>query len=308
MKIGTKVIGKMIVDEIAMVREGNHLVPVDEMSAEVLATIPLRTQVLVTAKVPRNLRQHRLAWALATKISEACDFLADREAAMDWLKIKARHVRYIHDHNNGETAIIPKSIRFAALDQMAFDRLFKRMVFVTVTQILPGIDEAALRAEIESMVGIDPAPPETAKPKPERKQRKPRAPIEKISVITNAESQPLDTSAPNPAERKEAQATSIDSSQIVSETVPESDPGAQVQFSLQPFYDKKFNIADWTEWTKAWLMAALIDTNVSDQDVMLRWNNERALRNECGVTTDTRQPMFDLYSKTIERIRNRRKS
>src|ERR1700692_4057083 len=105
-------------DELHMMREGNHLVPVDEMSAEELARLPLRQQVLVKVTMPRHLRQHRLAWALATKIAEACDWLHDREDAMAWLKIKARHVRYIHNIHSGETQIVPKSIRFASLDQM----------------------------------------------------------------------------------------------------------------------------------------------------------------------------------------------
>ena len=165
-------------NELHMVREGNHLVPIDEMSSEELARIPSRQQVLVTVRFPRNIRQHRLAWALATKVAEACEWLHDREDAMAWLKIKARHVRYIHDNHNGETQIIPKSIRFAALDQMGFDRIFRRMVYVTVTEIIPGIDEAALRTEIESMVGIDDRPT----PAPAKKRGRPRLPA-KVSII-----------------------------------------------------------------------------------------------------------------------------
>ena len=135
-----------------MVREENHLVPIDkEMSSDELARIPLRQQVhFVAVRGPRNIRQHRLAWALATKVAEACDWLHDREDAMAWLKIKARHVQYIHDHRNNETHIIPKSIRFAALDQMGFDRIFRRMVYVTITEIIPGLDgeqRCALRSD-----------------------------------------------------------------------------------------------------------------------------------------------------------------
>ena len=160
-----------------MVREGNHLVPIDEMSSDELARIPLRQQVLVAVRVPRNIRQHRLAWALATKVAEACDWLHDREDAMAWLKIKARHVQYIHDHRNNETHIIPKSIRFAALDQMGFDRIFRRMVYVTITEIIPGLDEAALRIEIESMVGID-----ALEPTPPKRRGRPRLPAP-VSII-----------------------------------------------------------------------------------------------------------------------------
>src|ERR1700722_1015636 len=116
-----------------MRREGGHLVPVDAVSAEMLAEIPLNTGVMVTIKVPRNLRQFRLAWVLADIVSKSCDWLPDRETAMDWLKIKARHVRMIHDPLRNKTAIIPKSIAFASLDQAGFKRVFDRMVSVVVT-------------------------------------------------------------------------------------------------------------------------------------------------------------------------------
>ncbi len=140
--------------EIPMRREGSHLVPIDTVSAEMLAEIPLSTGVMVTVKVPRNLRHFRLAWVLADIVSKSCDWLPDREASMDWLKIKARHVRIIHDPLRNKTAIVPKSISFASLDQVGFKRVFDRMVHVVVTEIIPGMDEQSLRAEIEKIVGI----------------------------------------------------------------------------------------------------------------------------------------------------------
>lgn len=138
-----------------MCREGNRLVPVDPVSAEMLAEVPLGKQVMVTIKVPRNLRHFRLAWVLADIVSKSCDWLHDREAAMDWLKIKARHVRMIHDPLRNTTAIIPKSIAFASLDQLGFKRVFDRMISVVVTEIIPDMDEKSLRAELENIVGIE---------------------------------------------------------------------------------------------------------------------------------------------------------
>jgi hypothetical protein len=139
--------------ELAMRREGNRLAPMDEMSAEELAKVPLNKDLLVTIKTPRNTRQFRLAWALAKKVSEACDFLQDSESAMDWLKIKARHVKIIQNPKTGQVVIIPKSIAFASLSQDAFKRVLDRMIYVTVTEVIPGLDEGKLRAEIMAMVG-----------------------------------------------------------------------------------------------------------------------------------------------------------
>lgn len=158
--------------EIPMRREGAHLVPVDAVAAEMLAEVPTNTGVMVTVKVPRNLRQFRLAWALADIVSKSVDFLADRESAMDWLKIKARHVRMIHDPLRNVTAIVPKSISFASLDQAGFARVLNRMIYVTTTEIIPGLEESSLRAELESIVGIEPSPElPAAKPRASRAKK-----------------------------------------------------------------------------------------------------------------------------------------
>jgi hypothetical protein len=286
-------------DEIHMVREGNHLVPVDEMSSEELARLPLRQQVLVKVTMPRNLRQHRLAWALATKVAEACDWLHDRDDSMAWLKIKARHVRYIHDTHSGETQIVPKSIRFAALDQMGFDRIFKRMVYVTVTEIIPGMDETALRAEIESMVGVDTAPPEVAPTKePKRRGRppKPRDPIEPISIIP-------DNTFPGDRPLPELPNADGPLAHPSASPAPLHSPAAQEAATVQALHPK--TATEWAAYCRTWLAEYEKDPTKTDQDAMLRWNNERALRNDCGVTSDERQPLFVEYGNTIERMRGR---
>jgi hypothetical protein len=299
-------------DELHMVREGNHLVPVDEMSAEELAKLPLRQQVLVKVTMPRNLRQHRLAWALATKVAEACDWLHDREDAMDWLKIKARHVRYIHDHRNGETQIVPKSIRFAALDQTGFDRVFRRMVYVTVSEIIPGLDEAALRAEIESMVGIDPGPPPEPEQPKRRRRTRPGLPdpvsiipaIEPVNAGDNPagpaaseepppETQPTTNSNPAPEPVTEPKDPSPGlSAQPVPPPPPPASKAGQAALPV--------DFLTWKDFALSWIAADRDDTEKTDQDMMIRWNRERSLRNKCGVTDAERQPIFEVYTAAVE--------
>ncbi len=139
--------------EMAMRRVGHALTPIDPMSDEELMLLSTDKDVLVTAWVPRNVKQHRLAWGLAGKIAEAVDNIHDADDAMDWLKIKCRHVKYLTDPRTGQVQIIPKSIAFASLTQQAFGRLLNRMVYVTCTEIIPGLDEGALRRELLKMVG-----------------------------------------------------------------------------------------------------------------------------------------------------------
>lgn len=138
--------------ELAMRRVGNRLAAIDPVSEDELATVPQDKDLLVTIKTPRNVKQFKLAWCLAKKVSEAVDFLHDSEDAMNWLKIKARHVRILQDPKSGQIAIVPKSIAFASLSQDNFAKVFNRMIYVTCTEIIPGLDEGSLRSEIEAMV------------------------------------------------------------------------------------------------------------------------------------------------------------
>ena len=117
--------------------------------------IPLNRDLLVTVKTPRNPKQFRLAWALADIVSRSCDWLQDREVAMAWIKIRARHVNMISEPLTGKVAIVPRSIAFASLDQAGFKRVLDRMIYVVTTEIIPGMEEGALQRELESMVGAD---------------------------------------------------------------------------------------------------------------------------------------------------------
>jgi hypothetical protein len=138
--------------EYAMRREGSHLVPVDAVAAEEIANLPAK-DLLVTVRTPRNIRQHRLAWALADKVADACDWLLDRQDAMDYLKLKAHHVRIMQNPKTGQTFIVPKSIAFASIDQQGFNRFFNRVVWIVCNEVIPGLKEKDLRDELLKMVG-----------------------------------------------------------------------------------------------------------------------------------------------------------
>lgn len=142
--------------EIACRRRGSTLVPVDEIAADELRLAAKDgADVMVEVRSRRNPKQHRLAWALAEKVAQSCDHLRDRDEAMDALKIAARHVEWRTDLRTGEVHPVPKSIAFASCTQAQFSRLLNRFLHIVVTDVLPGIAESDLRAEIEAMVSGD---------------------------------------------------------------------------------------------------------------------------------------------------------
>lgn len=276
-------------DEIPMRREGNRLAPVDQMAEELLAKIPADKQVLVTAHLPRNINHHRLAWALATKVAEACDFLHDPEDAMEWLKLKARHVRFVVDHRSGETLIIPKSIRFASVDQQTFSRIFNRMVYVTVTEIIPGLDEGALRSEIEQMVGI--APPAVEPSKPKRKSQRANPEPQQPRTSDNGSGKAI---------------TKGGTHTIRAQHDPQGDVGTHGQPSsngnLAAAGSPPKNAKEWVTYSVRWLTEAR-DKRIPSTEILARWTNELKLRMECGLTPKERDPVFELFTEIVNDIR-----
>lgn len=141
--------------EIIVYRKGMSLHPVDDIAAETLQKIPESEEIKGQWTRPRHLKQLRLAWVLAQKCADACDWLFDRKDAMEIMKIKARHVRWITDPNTGEVYPRTQSIAFANLDQDAFDRVFNRFIYIICTEIVPGIKEDELRQEVLEAVDGD---------------------------------------------------------------------------------------------------------------------------------------------------------
>jgi hypothetical protein len=155
-----------------------------EVFAQEFGHIKMNADLEVKATQPRSLKQLRFAWALARKVAESGALGdCDQTDCMDYLKMKCRHVRYVTNVYGGgtETIVVPKSIRFAAMDQTAFQRLMNRMIWVVATEILPDVPESTLRDEIERMAGVS-AP----EPDPPKRQRKPRLPTP-VSIIPATE-------------------------------------------------------------------------------------------------------------------------
>lgn len=271
-------------EEIAMRREGERLAPIDPVSAEKLAAVPTNVDLLVTVKTPRNVKHFQKAWVLAQKVSEACDWLTDREVAMAWLLIKARHVRYVHDLNNNQAVIIPKSIAWASLDQSAFTRLYNRILYVVTSEIIPGLDEGDLRREIEAMVGID----HTETP-PRRKRHSSQQATGAQPAAANTESAApqATTKGGNHTARGESDTVTSNASQPVLDPAQAGLPKTGVEYLA---------------YATAWLQEAR-EQRLSPDYIMRRWTQELALRLKCKATEAQRDKVFELYTEVLDDLR-----
>jgi hypothetical protein len=118
-------------------------------------TVPLDAEVRAELATERNMALLKFAWSLAGIIAENTEFYLDKQDAMDsvqppGLKVLARHCKTVIDPETGECVIKPMSLK--RLSNEAFLRLVRRMVWVTCNQILPGMEDGPLRAEIEDMI------------------------------------------------------------------------------------------------------------------------------------------------------------
>lgn len=259
------------------------------------ARIKQGADVVVEATQSRNIRQHRLFWGLAGKIAESGVLGdVDERDVVDYLLLKCKHVRYVTNrHRDGvETTPIVKSIRFAAMDQTAFDRLFNRALFIVTSEILPDMPEGDLRAEVEKMAGVSTPEPE-AKPKAAPKQRRPRATDPKpVSVI------PVDDTPPG------APADDTPSSPSASAApAPPSSPAAIGDRAAPASGPATMDVRGWQDYCFEWLKAVDDDDEKTDIDVMTKWSGELALRNKCGVTSGDRQKLFEYMNAILEKKR-----
>ena len=141
------------------VRKLKALYPADEAGEAILRTLAQGELVEITLRRPRNIKHHRLFWALASLCWEQIDNrddYPDVEDLVTELKIVTGHYtkRFINLDGKRYTVLTPKSISFAAMEQPAFEEFFERCADWIVANVLPGVTKEELRSEIEQMVGI----------------------------------------------------------------------------------------------------------------------------------------------------------
>jgi hypothetical protein len=133
----------------------NSLRPVDEAGEDALRKIGQGELVTIEMKRPRNVKHHRMFWALMTIVwnnmdNERYPTVEDLVAAV---KISAG-LRTRIELPNGEIGFVPGSIAFHKMDQTAFGDFYERVCDLLAKHFLPGVTSADLKAEVETMIGM----------------------------------------------------------------------------------------------------------------------------------------------------------
>lgn len=133
----------------------NSLRPVDEGGEDALRKIGHGEMVMIEVKRHRNIKHHRMFWALMTLVWEQMDTeryptVEDLVAAV---KISAG-LRTRIELPNGEVGFIPGSIAFHKMSQDDFSAFYERVCDLLAKHFLPGVTSAQLREEVEIMIGL----------------------------------------------------------------------------------------------------------------------------------------------------------
>lgn len=129
--------------------------PTDEAGQDALRKIGNGELVTVEVRKSRNIRHHRMFWALMTIVHDNMDHsrYPTVEDLTSAVKIAAG-LRTRIELPNGEVGFIPGSIAFHRMDQIAFGAFYDRVCDLICQHFLPGVESDALREEVEIMCGV----------------------------------------------------------------------------------------------------------------------------------------------------------
>ncbi|WP_341893789.1 hypothetical protein [Ferrovibrio terrae] len=128
--------------------------PVDQAGLDAIARLGMGEMVMVEIKRPRNIKHHRLYWALVGLVWENLDH--ERYPTPDSLHAAFKvclGIRTEITMPGGTIAYIPGSISFEKMDQAEFSAFYDRVCDLIAKHFLPGVTNKELRAEICSMTG-----------------------------------------------------------------------------------------------------------------------------------------------------------
>ena len=135
---------------------GSYLVPADNQAYKLVKSIVYGDIVLLETKKARNPQHHRKMWALISRVHEN---LPD-----DWQEIYPTPEKLmlaikfdlglctITKLASGHEIYEAGSISFANMDQGSFNEFYEKAIRLVCDRLLPGIDDAALRAEIAAEI------------------------------------------------------------------------------------------------------------------------------------------------------------
>lgn len=134
-----------------MRRLGNALVPCSLLDAEFLAERVGSKAVRVQTVEPRSGPRNRLYWAMLRLICANLDPSPTDKKLHEAIKYRLGYTTPVK-FKSGETVEVVDSTAYDAMTEDEHREFFRRFVDLVETQIIPGIDSAALEREARAML------------------------------------------------------------------------------------------------------------------------------------------------------------
>lgn len=131
------------------------LYPVDEAGRSAIAKLKDWQDVTVEMKRPRSIKFHRRYWALVSLVWDNID--QERYPTPDDLHAALKVCAGIRTQvvlPDGTIGFIPGSIAFDKMSADEFTAFYNRICDLVAKYFIPGIDEAALKAEVSELIGV----------------------------------------------------------------------------------------------------------------------------------------------------------
>jgi hypothetical protein len=133
----------------------NALWPVDQASKDALAKLDDGQHVTIEIRRPRSIKFHRRYWALVSLVWENID--QERYPTADDLHAALKVCAGIRTQivlPDGTIGFIPGSIAFDKMSADEFNAFYNRICDLVAKYFIPGIDKAALKAEVSDLIGL----------------------------------------------------------------------------------------------------------------------------------------------------------
>ncbi len=139
--------------KIILKKLGNALVPTDDDGYRLVASLKHNQEVRCELKRVRSGRQHRLYWALVSKVFDNQEKFPTKDAISNIIKCGVGHCDEVRDRN-GNRVLMARSISFGNMPQDQFNEFMNAVIRFTCEYLIPNTTEGDLRNELEQMVGI----------------------------------------------------------------------------------------------------------------------------------------------------------
>lgn len=143
--------------QILMAKLEDGLHPVDEAGVEAMRSIPEGGYVTIKFWVPRNIRMHRLFFAMIKLVFEhqpEPKMYATERGLREALLLAAGHSHEVINLEHGTVHIIPNSIAYGAMDQIEFRQLFESVKNIILEKILPRVRSRDLDQQVSDMLRL----------------------------------------------------------------------------------------------------------------------------------------------------------